>query len=56
MNDECCEAFSDAQKYRLEGNKKFHAKPPQYAEAIENYTSSIKCVRSHDFLASMTPF
>ena len=52
----CCEAFSDAQKYRLKGNKKFHAKPPQYAEAIENYMSSIKCVRSRDFLASMTPF
>ena len=56
MNEECCEAFSDAQKYRLKGNKKFHAKPPQYAEAIENYTFSIECVRSHDFLASMTPF
>ena len=54
MSDECCEAFSDAQKYRLKGNKKFHAKPPQYAEAIESYTYSIKYVRT--FFASVALF
>jgi len=43
MNAEkCCEAFSDAEKYRLKGNQQFLAKPPQYAEAIESYTYSIK--------------
>ena len=52
MNAEkCCEAFSDAEKYRLKGNQQFLAKPPQYAEAIESYTYSIKCVRT--FFASV---
>ena len=55
MNAEkCCEAFSDAEKYRLKGNQQFLAKPPQYAEAIESYTYSIKCVRT--FFASVALF